>query len=116
MTDIQAMTNQQLGQHLIDYYPYNKSGVLNKVIIEAAERLVNTPATRPEPSRLEIAAMMMESILSSGDLGGVDLTAAQCADVLGVEKYYNSKHYPQLCALYAVKFADALLAAAKGGE
>lgn len=72
--------------------------------------------TRPEPSRLEIAAMMMGSMLSSGDIGGIDLTAGQCADLLGVEKYENSKHYPQICALFAFRFADALIAAAKGGE
>lgn len=85
------MTDKELASCLIDSY---RKGEIphDYAVVEAACRLATTATRRPEPSRLEIAAMMAQGMLACTNRG-VDTIANR-----------------------SLKFADALLAAAKGGE
>lgn len=59
--------------------------------------------------RERFAAMVMQEVLTNDD--GFGLTAKEAGELLGVDNYSYIEHYPALCALMSVRFADALIEA-----
>ena len=101
MTQSELMEYEELCAFIISRYT-DSGGTVDGAIRELVRRSMllsieneRLRTTRPEPSRLEIAAMMLQGLLADPDGQFVD---------------YNH------VAKEALAQADALLAAAKGGE
>ena len=94
MTDYKSMTNEELQDRLWEEWENNE--ITSTIISEVLQRL-HTTATRPEPSRLEMAKDVLCAVASNGDL---------------MFKYFEDR---DVLLSFCYEAVDSLLAVAKGG-
>lgn len=111
MTESELMEYEELCDQILARYR-DSHGMVDTAIRELVRKSMllsieneRLRTTRPEPSRLEIAAILLAGMLSN-------VEAIQRAET----EYWTQDMFNQECTRQALAQADALIAAAKGGE